>query len=142
MQTRRDNPGSAVVDDLLYVFGGRTRNADGFVENGTLNTMEIYDPITDSWVFGAPMPTGRRTMSVGTLNNRIQVIGGEAGIDGTSFDQNEEYNPATGTWRTLPSIPTARHGAGFGTIDDVIYVAGGGPTAGSDFTDVTEAFTL
>ena len=142
MQTRRDNPGSAVVDDLLYVFGGRTRNADGFVENGTLNTMEIYNPSTDLWVFGAPMPTGRRTMSVGTLNNRIQVIGGEAGIDGTSFDQNEEYNPATGTWRTLPSIPTARHGAGFGTIDNVIYVAGGGPTAGSDFSDVTEAFTL
>ncbi len=142
LQTRRDNPGSAVVDDMLYVFGGRTRNSDGFIENGTLNTIEIYDPVSDLWTFGTPMPTGRRTMSVGTLNNRIQVIGGEAGVGGTSFDQNEEYNPATGTWRTLPSIPTPRHGAGFGTIDDVVYVIGGGPTAGSDFTNVTEGFTL
>ncbi|MGB3401558.1 MAG: kelch repeat-containing protein [Microcoleaceae cyanobacterium] len=142
LQTRRDNPGSAVVDDMLYVFGGRTRNSDGFVENDTLNTIEIYDPVSNLWSFGTPMPTGRRALSVGTLNNRIQVIGGEAGVGGTSFEQNEEYNPATDTWRTLPSIPTPRHGAGFGTIDDVVYVVGGGPAAGSNFTNVTEGFTL
>ena len=142
LQTRRDNPGSAVVDDLLYVFGGRTRNADGFIVNGTLNTIEIYDPVSDLWTFGTPMPTGRRAMSVGTLNNRIQVIGGEVGVGGNAFDQNEEYNPITDTWRSLPSIPTPRHGAGFGTIDHVVYVVAGGPTAGSAFTDVTEAFTL
>ncbi|MDY7021336.1 MAG: kelch repeat-containing protein, partial [Cyanobacteriota bacterium] len=141
LQTRRDNPGSAVIDDQLYVFGGRTRNANGVVEDGTLNSIEIYDPQNDSWSFGAPMPTGRRAMSVGTLNNRIQLIGGEA-IGGSSFAQNEEYNPIADTWRTLPSIPTPRHGAGFGTIDDVIYVAGGGPVAGSAFTDVTEGFML
>jgi large repetitive protein len=142
LQTRRDNLGSAVVDDVLHVFGGRTRNSDGSVVNNTLNTMEIYNPTLDSWSFGAPMPTGRRAMSVGTLNDRIQVIGGEAGPGGIAFDVQEEYNPATGTWRPLPEISTPRHGAAFGTIDDVIYVAGGGITAGSSFTNVTEAFTL
>lgn len=141
LQTPRDNPGSAVIDDLLYVFGGRTRNADGSTANGSLITMEIYDPSSDSWSFGAPMPTGRRTMSVGTLNDRIQVIGGEA-QGGVAFDVHEEYNPATGEWRTLPSIPTSRHGAAIATIDDVIYVAGGGPVGGSAFTDATEAFSL
>ena len=150
MQTRRDNLGAAVidnplteeVDELLYVFGGRTRNANGSVEDDTLNTMEIYDPLTDEWTFGTPMPTGRRAMSVGTLNGRIQVIGGEKAADGSSFDVNEEYNPYTDEWRSLPSVPTGRHGAAFGTIDDVIYVAGGGPTGGSAFTDTVEAFTL
>jgi large repetitive protein len=140
LQTRRDHLGSAVVDNLLYVFGGQTRNSDGSVINDTLNTMEIYDPALDTWSFGEPMPTGRRAMSVGTLNNRIQVIGGEA--SGIAFDVQEEYNPATGTWRSLPAISTPRHGSAFGTIDDVIYVAAGGPTAGSSFTNVTEAFTL
>jgi hypothetical protein len=47
MTTRRDNAGSAVLDDpttvaidpKLYVFGGRTRNADGSVVNPTLSSM-------------------------------------------------------------------------------------------------------
>jgi N-acetylneuraminic acid mutarotase len=150
MVTRRDNPGSAVIDDpttleidpKLYVFGGRTRNADGSVANPTLSSMEIYDPLTNQWSSGTSMPTGRRTMSVGTLNNKIQVIGGEATIDGTTFIQNEEYNPLTQTWRSLPSIPTGVHGAAFGTIDNVIYVAGGGPIAGSSATDAVQAFTF
>lgn len=139
LQTQRDNPGVTVVDDLLYVVGGRTRNANGTIVDGGLSTMEIYDPVADQWVFGAPMPNGRRTMSIGTINGRIQVIGGEGNA---SLDFNEEYNPATEAWRTLPAIETPRHGAAFGTIDDVIYVAGGGPTPGSSFTDVTEAFTF
>ena len=139
LQTRRDNPGAAVIDDLLYVFGGRTRNADGSTNNGALNTMEIYDLATEEWVFGASMPNGRRTMSVGTIDDRIQVIGGEGG---SSLSLNQEYNPGTGDWQTLPEIITPRHGAAFGTIDDVVYVAAGGSETGSSFTDVTEAFTF
>ncbi|MEO1559134.1 MAG: kelch repeat-containing protein, partial [Cyanobacteria bacterium J06632_19] len=150
MLTSRDNAGSAVLDnpateeydELLYVFGGRTRNTDGSVVDGTLNTMEIYDPLANEWTFGMPMPTGRRAMGVGTLNGKIQVIGGEKAADGSTFDMNEEYNPFTGSWRSLPSVPTGRHGAAFGTIDDVIYIAAGGPTGGSAFTDAVEAFTF
>ena len=141
MQTRRDNPGSAVIDNKLYVFGGRTRNADGSVVDATLNTLEIFDPLTEEWSFGAPMPTGRRAMIIGTIDDKIQVIGGEAGPGGTAFSQNEEYDPLTDSWRSLPAIPTPRHGAAFGTIDDVLYAAGGGIVAGSSFSDGVEAFT-
>ncbi len=141
MQTRRDNPGSAVVDDKLYVFGGRTRNSDGSTVNGTLNTVEIFDPVTNVWSFGTPMPTGRRTMMVGTIDNKIQVVGGEVGQGNSAFNQNEEYDTITDTWTTLPSIPTARHGAAFGTIDDIFYVAGGGISAGSSFSNSVQAFS-
>jgi glucose/arabinose dehydrogenase/N-acetylneuraminic acid mutarotase len=143
LQTRRDNPGSAVIGDSLYVFGGRTRNADGTVENGTLSSMEIFklnssDPLIGSWSSGPSMPTGRRTMAVGIMDNKIQVIGGEG--SNVVFNQNEEFNPLTNTWKSLPSITTARHGAAFGTIGDVIYVAGGGNLPGSSFTNVVQAF--
>ena len=68
MSTRRDNPRSAVVDNKLYIFGGRTRNADSTEVSGTLATVEMFDPATNLWMARAPMPTGRRTMAVGTLN--------------------------------------------------------------------------
>jgi glucose/arabinose dehydrogenase/N-acetylneuraminic acid mutarotase len=142
MATRRDNPGSAVLDGKLYVFGGRTRNADGGVADGTLNTVEMLNPITGAWEFKSPMPTGRRTMMVGTLNGRAQVMGGEITSTSGAFPNNEEYDPATDTWRVLTSMKTPRHGAAAGTIDGVVYVASGAPKGGFAVSDVTEAFSF
>jgi N-acetylneuraminic acid mutarotase/glucose/arabinose dehydrogenase len=142
MLTRRDNHGSAVFNNKLYVFGGRIQNADGTQVDPTLKSMEIYDPLTNQWTFGASMPTGRRTMSVGNLNGKFQVVGGEKQLDGSTFNQNEEYNPLTNTWRSLPTVPTGVHGAAFGTINNVLYMAGGGPIGGFATTDVVQAFTL
>jgi N-acetylneuraminic acid mutarotase len=142
MSTRRDNPGSAVLGGKLYVFGGRTRNADGSVVNATLNTVEMYDPGTGGWTSRASMPTGRRTMAVGTLNGRAQVMGGEATSTGGTFPENEEYDPLTDSWRALKPMAEPRHGTASGTINGFVYVVGGGPTAGSSFTTANHAFSF
>jgi N-acetylneuraminic acid mutarotase len=102
----------------------------------------MYDPATNTWVPRTPMPTGRRTMVVGTLNGRAQVMGGERTSDGGTFPQNEEYDPVTDSWRGLTNMPTPRHGAVAGTVNGVTYVVSGGPIAGSSFSDVNEAFTF
>jgi N-acetylneuraminic acid mutarotase len=147
MRTRRDNPGSAVLRDRtgnpkLYVFGGRTRNATDEL-NGTLASVEMYNPVTNRWVARTPMPTGRRAMVVGTLNGRAQVMGGERKPGGTGvFSENEEYMPRTNSWRPLAPMSIPRHGAVAATIGRVVYVAGGGVNAGSSFTERNEAFSL
>jgi N-acetylneuraminic acid mutarotase len=143
MATARDNPGSAVLTDTdgqqkMYVFGGRTRGG-----NGTLNSVERYDPTTNTWTARAAMPTGRRTMAVGLLNGRAQLMGGEkSSTTAGTFPQNEEYNPLTNSWSTLAPMPTPRHGTAYGTINGVVYVAGGGPQTGSSYTTVNEAFSF
>ena len=101
----------------------------------------MYDPAADTWIPRAPMPTGRRTFTVGTLDGRAQVMGGERTVSGETFFQNEEYDPVTNTWRALVPMVTPRHGTASGTIDGVVYVVGGGPTAGTSFPNVNEAFT-
>jgi N-acetylneuraminic acid mutarotase/glucose/arabinose dehydrogenase len=142
MGTRRDNPGAAVLDGKLYVFGGRTRNADGSVVDPALISVEMYDPGTNTWTARAPMPTGRRTVVVGLIGGRAQVMGGEVqGGTGVAF-ANEEYDPLTDTWTVLTPMATPRHGAVAGTIGAVVYVVGGGPMGGSAFTDVNEAFSF
>ncbi len=140
--TRRDNAGSAVLDGKLYVFGGRTRNANGSVVDGTLATVEMFDALTEAWTARASMPTGRRTFGVGTLGGRAQVFGGEATPLGSTFAQNEEYDPATDTWRTLAPMQTPRHGVATATIGGAIYAAGGGIVAGSSFSDTVEVFAF
>jgi N-acetylneuraminic acid mutarotase len=143
MLERRDNPGSGSHDGKLYVFGGRTRNADGTTVNGTLATAEMYDPLTNTWVPRANMPTGRRTFSTGHLNGRFQVIGGERTPSGGAFGVNEEYDPETDTWRQLAVIPTPRHGGtGATTEDGFIHVVGGGTTGGSSFSSIHEIFAF
>ena len=134
LQTRRDNPGSAVLDGKIYVVGGRTREFDGSQTNHA--TVEVFEPAT-GWGFVAPMPTARRTMTVGTISGRLQVIGGENPV----VAANEEYNPVTNSWRSITDIDTGRHGAAAGTIRGKIYVAGGGPFAGLFFTDEVEVFS-
>ena len=142
MATRRDNPGSAALGDKLYIFGGRTRDANGTTINGTLNTVEMYDPATNTWTPRAAMPTGRRTFVVGTLNGHAQVMGGEVASGGATFPQNEDYDPATNTWTSLSSMTTGRHGPAAATIDGVVYVAGGGIKGGSSFSGIHEAFSF
>jgi N-acetylneuraminic acid mutarotase len=143
MSVRRDNPGSAALSGRLYVFGGRTRNADGSTVDGALTSVEMYDPSTGDWKSRASMPTGRRTMAVGTLNGRAQLIGGEgSAVAPGTFYANEEYDPATDSWRTLTSMPTPRHGAAAGTIGGVVYTVGGGPQSGSSFSRLNQAFSF
>jgi glucose/arabinose dehydrogenase/N-acetylneuraminic acid mutarotase len=143
MATRRDNPAAAGANGKLYVFGGRTREADGTTVNGTLETVEMLDPASGTWSARAPMPTGRRTMAVGRIGGKVQLMGGENAPNGSGvFDANEEYDPATDSWRKLTPMQTPRHGAAGGTIDGVVHVAGGGPTTGSSFSDVNEAFAF
>jgi N-acetylneuraminic acid mutarotase len=142
LSTRRDNAGSAALNGTMYVFGGRTRNADGTTAAAALTSVEALVP-QGTWQPKASMPTGRRTMAVGTIGGRAQVSGGEgsSSASGTSA-AHEQYDPITNTWRTLTPIPTPRHGAVAGTAGTVTYVAGGGPTTGSSFSIVTEAFSL
>ena len=139
MATRRDNAGSATFNGKLYVFGGRIRDAGGVTIDGQLNTMEIYDPATDLWSAGAPMPTGRRAMVVGNISGRAQVMGGENN-GGQAFSNNEEYDPVTNTWRSITSMATPRHGMAGGTINGKVYTAGGGVVAGTSFSDIIESF--
>ena len=142
MTTRRDNPGSAILGGKLYVFGGRTRNADGSAVAQALATVEMFDPANNTWSVMAPMPSGRRTVVVGLIGGRAQVMGGEVpGGNGVS-SANEEYDPLTDTWRVLTPMKTPRHGAAAGTIAGVVYVVGGGPTGGGSFTNVNEAFAF
>lgn len=137
----RDNPGSAVLDGKIYVFGGRNRQANGTTIQGAMVTVEMFNPATNTWTEMTPMPTGRRAMSVGVIDGKAQVAGGELSQNSTSgvFEQNEEYDPATNTWRPLTNMPSPKHGAAATTINGTLYIMGGGITAGSSFTSSMES---
>lgn len=110
------------LDGRIYAIGGENAN-------GRLDTVEVYDPNTNTWAKAAPMPTARNHLaaSVGP-NGLIYAIGGVSKSPGIV----ESYNPSTNKWTTVARIPTVRHGLAAATgPDGRIYAIGGSGTSGS-----------
>lgn len=74
---------------MLYVIGG---TSDGY--NG-VSTTQIYNPQTETWIIGAPMPTARLFLAVVVLNDSLYAIGGlsQTAPKSTVYSVNEQYIP-------------------------------------------------
>lgn len=87
-------------DGRIYAIGGE-------VASLRLNTVERYDPGTDTWTKLAPMATTRNHLAAALgPDNRIYVVGGVSSIPKAV----EAYNPTTNKWNMVAPSPTARHG--------------------------------
>ena len=128
-----------MIDGRLYVIGGR---GHGF---GNRATLEVYDPVADSWTAAPDMPTPRGGLTAAALAGRLHVTGGEDLGTGATFAEHEVHDPATGRWTTATPMPTARHGLTSQVIDERWCVIGGGAKAGAmtfvSLTDLVEIFT-
>ena len=61
-------PGVGALGGLLYVIGGAT--------SVTLNTVDVYNPETNSWAPGPAMPTDRYAFGVGVTGGVLYAFGG------------------------------------------------------------------
>ena len=120
---------SAVVDKKIYVIGGQDEYE---LPNPNLNITQIYDTITDTWTFGAPLPYVVWQADAGATAGqmapkRIYVMGGlpKGSLFGT--DLNQMYDTENNTWSLGSPMPIARAGLHIAVVNDVLYVLGGVP---------------
>lgn len=118
----------AELNGNVYVMGGYPAS------RVTVNTVQVYDPASDSWHFTAPMPIALNHQMPAVANGRIYIIGGQTDSGNTSFTNTVlEFDPATTNWSFKATMPTARSAGAAAVIGDLIYVAGGRPPRGQDF---------
>ena len=107
---------------IIYVIGGLTNG------NATA-VVEAYDPVANTWVRKAPMPSPRfQTNGATVIGGKIYVVGGwRDRHDISPWGGFFEYTPATNKWRTLDHGPFAVGGGccgsgASGVIGGKLYV--------------------
>lgn len=124
MHKARSNLGVAVVNGKIYAIGGSTQNGSSPYTGGVVSTNEEYDPVSDTWILRASMPTPRQSFAITVYQNKIYCIGGFA-ANGEATGVNEAYDPATDTWETKAAMLTTRIALDANTVNGKIYLVGG-----------------
>jgi hypothetical protein len=139
--TARSSATGAVIDDHLYVAGGRQRTGDGIRNLGTL---ERYDPAADAWTPLRPLPQPSGGLAGAALNGTLYVFGGEFFSDGGGvYPHTWAYVPSADTWAERAPLPTPRHGLAGTALNGRVYAIGGNtaPALGAATADVVEVLS-
>ncbi|EMA14661.1 Kelch repeat-containing protein [Haloarcula amylolytica] len=125
MATGVNGAADAVFGGRLYIFGGKS-------QNGSVSSVQVYDPEDDMWYEGPSFPVeGGTVMSAVAVTNRdseqngIYVFGG-----GSNNNQTWQYTPSNepgeGSWETgLAPIPASRTEGGSAVVGRYVYLPAG-----------------
>ncbi|KAI9735468.1 MAG: hypothetical protein M1818_006474 [Claussenomyces sp. TS43310] len=128
VQSPRQEHGSALVGDDIYVLGGI------LPWNGTTypttNIVQKYNTKTGVWTETASMPAALNHANVAVVNGKIYYIGGMEATDDTYWNatgKSAVYDPSTNKWTVLPGIPEGRAIGSAATlvVGETIYLPGG-----------------
>ena len=142
----RDHFQAAVIDDVLYLAGGRRSSyATDRVFDLTIREVDVFDFRTGSWDNLPPLgdlPTERAGTAALATATHLIVMGGESAASGDAHREVEAYDPRTGTWTSLPNMITGRHGVQAILHDDRIYIAAGSRLRGAGAVNSQEMLVL
>jgi N-acetylneuraminic acid mutarotase len=123
------------VGGKVYVFGGFTG-----VASTPVDTLYIYDPLTDRWSRGADLPDSTGGVALTVVEGRIHMLGGKS--IGANVDSHYVYDPAANTWSSEPEMISGREQFAALTIGNRIYVFGGRQGGLLYNIDTVEAFDI
>ncbi|XP_077291757.1 kelch-like protein 28 [Arctopsyche grandis] len=130
MNVKRRLSTAALVDGQIFLIGGFNR------ENGSLNSVEQFNPIAQTWKFVSPMNFKRHVHASVVYGNNIYVIGGRN--DELRLNSVEVYCTKSDEWRIVSSINSKRSRLAAVSVEDSIYAIGG--IDGSSITDSMERY--
>ena len=122
---------SVVLNGKVYLIGGRP------TLTSTTNSLDVYDPYTETWSTKSPMSVSRTGATASIVNGKIYVIGG---LSGSRLNVVEEYDPITDSWVTKTPMPTARYSTASAVYNGKIYVFAGRLSGSGSFTGVIEVY--
>jgi DNA-binding CsgD family transcriptional regulator len=115
-----ENAGAAQVWGEFVVPGGCD------AEGKALRVVEVYDPDTDRWRTGAPLPEPRCAYGLAALGGELYLFGGRTSDDPvTASDKVWRYDPRLGEWSLESEMPLPRSDLAAVVVGSGIRVLGG-----------------
>jgi N-acetylneuraminic acid mutarotase len=118
MHNARSGLGVVSVLGKIYAIGGSN-------DKTVLNTVEEYNPATNSWTAKSSMPTARNGFAIAVYQSKIYVFGGSIGNGSGFLANNEVYDPVSDIWEQKRSMSIPRADLSACVVGDKIYLIGG-----------------
>ena len=129
----RDHIAAAIVDDKLYLAGGRNSTARiNKVLETTIAEVDVYDFKTGKWTTlpaQSNIPTQRAGATAVTQGGKVWVIGGET-VQLKAHNEAEILDPKTNRWTAGPTLQVGRHGTQAVVHEGKIYIVAGSANHG------------
>ncbi len=135
LSSSRQNLLGVALGGSIFLIGGLGRT---FSDRAVIRDVSIYDPNTDVWVAGTPIPRGREHAGGAVVGNRLYVTGGFTG-SGDASSRVFIYNALEESWSSGRRMPTARGAHTVVGLGGLVYAIGGGNLALGK-TNLNEAF--
>lgn len=118
--------GAAIIEDTIYVVGGRNASDDqnSIPENGLVKSTFIYDILTNTWRSGADSLDFQGDTCAAALKGKVYMMGGY-GIDYSYLNTATVYDPDADSWSHLPNMTSPRGDLMCTSLGSEIYVLGG-----------------
>ncbi|HCE04380.1 MAG TPA: hypothetical protein DEQ98_14195 [Acidobacteria bacterium] len=128
MPVPRNQFACVTFDGKIYAMGGQVHHDSEQVDQARV---DIYDPATDSWSAGPPLPKGHSHAEGGTFvhGDRVYMVGGHTTATGEpkKVDTDVLALSLGGQWEVVATLPMPLSSPAAGIIDGKLYVAGGSP---------------
>ena len=122
MPVPAQTPAVVSLNGKIYSIGG---NIGTYPDHIPVATVNIFDPINNTWTTGTSMNTARNYHAAAVANGKIYVLGG-IGSDGNVLSSVEEFDPATNLWTTKSATGfTERCEHAAASVNGKIYCFGG-----------------
>ncbi len=120
MPTPRHGARIASCNGKIYVFGGMGDSNSIWTPR---DTVEAYDPVTNSWETKEKMPTPRTGFGVSVQNEDVLVTGGYAGDD--LITSSIFFDTINNAWYPTTDLPYETDSFAYVTIGNEFYLFGG-----------------
>lgn len=130
----RDHVSVAVIDNKLYVAGGRRSTARiNQVLNLTEPAVDVFDFKTNTWTTlpeSMNLPTQRAGNTAVPFGYKLLIMGGESPAQVEAHAEVEAFDTKTMKWEKWPKLNKGRHGTGATIYKKKVYVAAGSGNRG------------
>jgi N-acetylneuraminic acid mutarotase len=134
-------PTAVVLPGGVGVLGGQIYVVGGYNGSGASADTQIYNPTTNSWSAGVPLPSVLEGGVGAAVKGNLYIIGGTVDFGITVTNAVWAFNPTTKKWSSKSPMPTARVDMGVAVENNIIYVIGGySPNGGGTRLNTVESY--